>query len=155
MRRTIFALTAAVALVLSACGNNDTTVPQGGASTPASSPTTDGPVGAQVQVPLAAQNDSGITGTAALIESTSGKTTVTVTLTGAGPGPQPAHIHPGTCDNLDPKPKYPLQNIESGRSTTEIPVDLETLRAGKFAVNVHKSPSEVQIYVACGDISRS
>lgn len=163
MQRTIFALTAVLTLALGACGNDDTTAPQGQASTPAStpssSPTTAAPgdaeVGAQAIVSLAAQNDSGITGSATLVQTAPGKVTVTVTLTGGGAGPQPMHIHPGPCAQLDPAPKYPLQNVTDGKSTTEIDVGLNTLLDGSFAINVHKSPSEAQIYVACGDIARS
>ena len=33
-----------------------------------------------------------------------------------------------------------------------VPVALEQLRDGDFAVNVHKSGTEVEVYVACGNL---
>ena len=103
-------------------------------------------------VTLAAQNDSGETGTAILTE-TDGKTTVTVNVANAPEGvPQPAHIHSGAC----PTPGevvYPLTNVVNGMSETVLDVDLATLRQGlPLAINVHKSASEVQVYVSCGDL---
>jgi len=111
--------------------------------------------GDQLQVPFAAQNDSGITGTATFVEQ-SGKTTVTVDLIGASTDVEhPSHIHVGTCDNLDPAPTYPLNNIIDGHSETVIDATLATLLASPFAVNVHKSAEEITTYVACADIVAS
>lgn len=157
------ATVAALALLLSACGNDDTTPgttpdvttsPTDATGSPtASGQEGDAEVGAQEIVTLSEQNGSGIAGSATLVQTAPGITTVTVTLTGAEAGPQPIHIHPGTCEQLDPAPRYPLTNVENGRSTTEVNVGLETLRDGEFAVNVHKSPQEAQVYVACGNIT--
>ena len=33
----------------------------------------------------------------------------------------PAHVHPGTCADLTPQPKFPLENVRDGRSTTDRP----------------------------------
>jgi hypothetical protein len=65
---------------------------------------------------------------------------------------QPAHIHEGTCANLDPAPRYPLQSVTDGRSETVVDVPLSELLAGQFAINVHKSQEEISTYVACGEI---
>jgi len=67
-------------------------------------------------------------------------------------GNRPAHIHDGTCANLNPAPRYPLSNLANGTSMTEVPVSLAELEQGTFAVNVHMSPEQASIYVACGDL---
>src|SRR6187401_921413 len=51
---------------------------------------------------LTTQNNSGVGGTVMLADQGNGKTRVTIQATGAGAGPQPAHIHPGSCAQLDP-----------------------------------------------------
>src|SRR5512143_3168207 len=105
-----------------------------------------------VTVNLMAQNDSGQTGTATLLPQ-GDKTKVVIELSGMPPGAvEPAHIHLGTCDKLDPKPKWPLQAIKDGRSETVVPVPLNAILKEPTAINVHKSPKEVQVYVACGNI---
>lgn len=111
------------------------------------------PVGAQeeITVTLNAQNDSGESGTATLT-AMGDQTRVVLNLTGAPAGPQPAHIHEGTCVNLNPAPAYPLTNVENGQSETIVPASLASLMNGNFAINVHRSPEEVQVYVSCGDI---
>src|SRR5262245_19983949 len=106
-----------------------------------------------VTVKLGQQNKSGESGTAKLTPVGSDKTKVEISLKGAAKGTsQPAHIHEGSCAKLDPKPKYGLENVVDGKSTSEVPADLKTLTAGKLAINVHKSAAEVKTYVACGDI---
>lgn len=65
---------------------------------------------------------------------------------------QPAHIHMGSCANLNPAPKYPLNNVRRGRSVTDVPVSLSTLLKGHYAINIHKSARKINDYVACGDI---
>ena len=102
---------------------------------------------------FAAQNGSGETGTVSLASAEDGKaTTVTVALKGAPEGPQPAHIHMGSCAKLNPKPAYPLKNVDDGKSVTTVDVSMEKLTAGGFAVNVHKSTSDIATYVACADL---
>ena len=66
---------------------------------------------------------------------------------------QPAHIHKGTCDNLDPNPAFPLENVVDGKSETDVDVSLDDLALSSYAVNVHKSQDEADVYVACGDIT--
>ena len=65
----------------------------------------------------------------------------------------PAHIHPGTCDELVPQPKYPLANVVDGRSSTEVAASLEELLSGGQALNLHKSNEEMEIYSACVELS--
>ncbi len=102
-------------------------------------------------IKLAAQNGSGESGTATLTQ-TSGGLVVKLKLTG-GTGEQPDHIHKGTCAKLDPKPAYPLTTISDGTSTTTLKdVKLADLTSGTYAINVHKSTTDIKDYVACGDL---
>ena len=64
----------------------------------------------------------------------------------------PAHIHPGTCANLTPQPKYPLGNVRNGTSTTVVPATIDQLFAGNLAVNIHKSNDDLKTYTACVDL---
>jgi hypothetical protein len=110
----------------------------------------DGPK--SVNVKLSQQNKSKESGTAKLTPA-GDKTKVEISLKGAPKGvSQPAHIHEGSCAKLDPKPKYALQNVVDGKSTSEVPVSISELQKGNLAINVHKSADEVKVYVACGDI---
>jgi hypothetical protein len=87
----------------------------------------------------------------------------------------PAHVHNGTCAELDPNPAYPLDNVGPRLtddeelpasedikgsltanaveySQTEIDVNLEDLLTEAHALNVHESDQNVGNYIACGDI---
>ena len=108
--------------------------------------------GGKLTMPLVAQNDSGQDGEATLSEVDSDTTRVVLEVGNAPDNPQPAHIHRGSCENLDPEPAYGLENVVDGASTTEVSVAIEDLVGQGFAVNVHKSGEEAQVYVACGDI---
>ncbi len=105
-----------------------------------------------MKVNLNSENQSGETGTATLT-AMGEQTKVQLHVNGAPSGtPQPAHIHEGTCDNLTPKPKWPLSSVKDGESSTTVPVSLAKLRSGQYAINVHKSADEIKTYVACGNI---
>ena len=101
---------------------------------------------------LTEQNASGQNGTAVFTSMDDGTTKVTINISGGSAVAQPAHIHAGTCANLDPKPAYPLNSLVNGQSETIVPVDLHDLTGGTFAVNVHKSAAEASVYVSCGNI---
>ena len=103
-------------------------------------------------IQLAEQNGSGQNGTATLTATADGKLMVMVELSNGSSVAQPAHIHKGTCANLDPKPAYPLTSLTNGVSDTTVDVTMDTLMAGQYAINVHKSAAEASVYVACGDI---
>lgn len=130
VRQRLFALTVMVVLVLSACG------------TPASPPRT---------ITLRTLNGSGVTGTVSFSDL-GGKTGVDVEVSPAGNLDMPAHIHPGTCDNLTPQPKFPLENVKNGVSKTVVPVPIDELFAGNLAVNIHHSNDDLKTYTACVDI---
>jgi hypothetical protein len=103
---------------------------------------------------LAAQNNSGESGTATLTAA-GANTTVVLSITGQPAGvPQPVHIHTGSCDQLGGV-KYPLTNLVDGKSTTTVNASLADLTAGGFAINAHKSAAEIATYVACGNIPKA
>lgn len=96
-------------------------------------------------------NDSGVSGTVAF-RNVSGRTEVTIDVEPGDHPDMPAHIHPGTCENLTPQPKFPLENVRDGRSVTVVPATIDELFAGDLAVNVHKSNDDLATYTACVDI---
>jgi hypothetical protein len=132
---TLLLLLAALTFVAVACGGDDAG-------------------SGDVTVDLAAQNDSGQSGTATFTADGE-KTKVVVDLSNPPGDPQPAHIHAGTCAELNPQPEYPLENLEDGKSETTVNAPLSELQAEDYAVNVHKSEADVETYVACGDIPKS
>ena len=141
LRSTVLAVLAAGSVALAGCSAS-----VGG------SPGASGGGASSKTVQLATQNNSGVTGAATLTDAGNNKTTVVVAVQANGNNDMPAHIHPGTCATLDPKPTYPLNNVKEGASTTTIDVALADLTKSAFAVNLHKSAAEAQTYVACGDI---
>lgn len=127
----------ALSLVAAGCGGDDD---EGGG---------DG----AVEVELSEQNDSGQSGTATLEAAGEGQTTVTLELSDPPDVPQPVHIHEGTCEELNPQPAFPLENLEDGTSETTVEVSLDELQSGEYAINAHASEEDVETYVACGNIS--
>ncbi|MBN8743421.1 MAG: hypothetical protein B7Z79_09010 [Thiomonas sp. 20-64-9] len=109
----------------------------------------------ELKIELAAQNNSGETGYA-LIKPMGKGIEVTVHIKGGPKGvAQPDHIHPGTCANLNPVPKYPLENVVDGKSVTKLPsVSMDDLFKEPMAINVHESAQDMKKYVACGDIKK-
>jgi len=99
------------------------------------------------------QNGSGQNGVTSLVDNGDGTTTVTIEISNGTDTPQPAHIHEGTCANLNPKPTYPLNNVVNGKSVTVIETSADDVVDGVFAVNVHKSGAEASVYTSCGDIT--
>jgi hypothetical protein len=105
-----------------------------------------------ISVKLEAMNNSGQTGSATLMPE-GDQTKVVILLSNAPAGvAQPAHIHLGRCDNLDKAPKWQLEAVKDGKSTTLVPASLDTILKDKVAINIHKSAAEAQIYVSCGNI---
>jgi hypothetical protein len=102
-------------------------------------------------ITLQTLNASGVTGSVSFVDL-GGRTQVDVTVDPADNPDMPAHIHPGTCANLTPQPKYPLENVRAGTSTTVVPAPIDELFAGDLAVNIHKSNDDLKTYTACVDI---
>lgn len=109
------------------------------------------PTSAPRTITLRTLNDSGVTGTVSFSDL-GGKTGVDVEVSAAGNLDMPAHIHPGTCDNLTPQPKFPLENVKNGVSKTVVPAPIDELFGGNLAVNIHKSNDDLKTYTACVDI---
>jgi hypothetical protein len=103
-------------------------------------------------VELETLNDSGVTGSAVLTDLGNGTTLVSVEVDPATYPDMPAHIHPGTCVDLVPQPRYPLANVVDGVSETPIEASLEELFAGDLALNLHASPNDFETYTACADL---
>ncbi len=106
-----------------------------------------------MSVTMTAQNGSGEDGTATITMKGDADVMVMVDLKNGTTEAQPAHIHKGSCANLDPTPAFPLTNVVSGKSETEVMVSPAELNKGGYAINVHKSASDVKTYVSCGDIT--
>lgn len=104
-----------------------------------------------VDVAMSPQSNSGQSGTATLFDEGT-QTRVVLRLDNPAPGPEPAHIHLGSCPNPNAVPTYPLSNVENGMSETVLPVNLGAIVSQAMAINVHRSPQELAVYVSCGDI---
>jgi hypothetical protein len=92
----------------------------------------------------------------------------------AATGPShPAHIHAGTCDDLEPNPVAPLNNLELRQNedaddntvqgtltasqmfwsgSDELDLNWDDMLATSHSVNVHESDENIQTYIACGEI---
>ena len=106
-----------------------------------------------ISVKLDTVNNSGEFGTATLVAEGTG-TNVSLNLSGSPQDiTQPAHIHIGSCPGIEAV-KYPLNFPVNGLSETLLDVSLDQLLSElPLAINVHKSPQEANIYVACGNIA--
>jgi hypothetical protein len=103
-------------------------------------------------VQLITLNNSGVTGSVTLVDVGEGRTQVQIRVEPAGNLDMPAHIHPGSCDNLIPQPKHPLENVVNGSSTTIVRASFGDLTQGGLAVNLHKSNQDLKTYTACADL---
>lgn len=64
---------------------------------------------------------------------------------------QPAHIHDGTCNDLGDV-AFPLDDVVDGASESTVDISVSDLIAGEYAVNVHLSEDEIDVYVSCGTL---
>jgi Cu/Zn superoxide dismutase len=132
-------------VVLAACGGDD------GGEGPAAAAPENASSSDQVTVELAEQNNSGESGIATLT-ATGASTRVVLEMKNPTTDSQPAHIHRGSCENLDADPLHGLLNVIQGRSETVVNVPLSELTAGGLALNVHQSNAKLDTYVACGNL---
>ena len=103
-------------------------------------------------VELESLNGSGVSGTVSLTSVADALTRVEVRVVPGQNPDMPAHIHPGSCADLVPQPKYPLRNVVDGVSITEVPASLTELMAGGLAINLHRSNEDLGTYTACADL---
>ena len=143
--RTI-ALAVAAGLALSACGGDDTSDEGAPAAQPDGQPLT---------IDLTEQNGSGQTGTATFMTAGANETRVVVEVTSPPAESQPIHIHRGSCAEIDPEPLYGLPNLMNGQTEGTVPAPLEELTTDRLALNAHRSDSQLDLYVACGNLPGS
>jgi hypothetical protein len=105
-----------------------------------------------VELQLQPLNDSGVTGKVTMTAVGENRTLIQIQVDPAGNPSMPAHIHPGSCDDLVPQPKYPLENVVDGVSVTEVPASLDELLSGGQALNIHHSNEDMRTYTACVDL---
>lgn len=105
----------------------------------------------KLQIKISALNGSGERGTAILTQMPKG-VLVIVNLAG-NTAAQPTHIHAGNCGHINASPEWPLNNTIHGTSKTLVPgVTLAQMLASPYAINIHKSLTDLKDYVACGNI---
>jgi hypothetical protein len=109
--------------------------------------------GRSVELTLQPLNGSGVSGRVTLTALDDATTQVVIDVDPAGLPSMPAHIHPGSCAELVPQPKYALENVLDGQSTTEVSASLDELLAGGQALNLHRSNEEMDVYTACVDLT--
>lgn len=111
------------------------------------------PAAAQDTVTIDMQevDESGQSGSAD-ITSDGEQVTVSIEID-AGPDgqPQPVHIHEGDCRNLGDV-AFPLEDVVDGVSESTADVSMSELLAGEYAINVHLSEDQMDVYVACGTL---
>ena len=111
----------------------------------------DAPEMRSLMVPLEELNDSGISGEATLTETADG-TQVSLLVEGATGG-HPVHIHFANCAVLG-EVSAPLTDIdENGMSETTVPLTIDELTSGEYAINAHESTENIVNYIACGNIT--
>jgi hypothetical protein len=107
-----------------------------------------------ITIPMKALNGSGEDGMATITQGTGG-VGVVVTLQNGTSVPQPTHIHIGTCGAINKAPEYALRDTVNGKGNSLVAgVTLHDLLNGHYAINVHKSASDLATYVSCGNIAR-
>ena len=106
-----------------------------------------------LNINMGAQNGSKQDGMAS-VKDVAGGVLVEIALKNTPSGSsEPAHIHKGTCAKHDPAPWKPLTNVVGGKSHTTVPgLTVADLKKSHYAINVHKSASDLKTYVSCGDL---
>jgi len=156
-------MAAGMALALTACGggasNNKTNT--GNTETTGSHPKQINPLhslhnkmsGKVLNINMGAMNNSKQDGSASVGADGKGIKVAVHVFNEPKGASEPAHIHRGTCKNLDPVPWKSLSPVANGTSMTHIDgVTLDDLKKGHYAINVH-DPKNLKRYVSCGDLT--
>jgi hypothetical protein len=107
----------------------------------------------EIILDLVEQNASGQTGTVTLTSQGDRTQIVVESISPFGRDPQPTHVHKGTCAHLNPQPAYALPSLVDGIGGDTIDIPLSDLLDGEYAVNIHRSESQLDEYTACADIT--
>lgn len=99
----------------------------------------------------AGRDESGMTGTATLTDLGGGRTRVAARVSPVVYPNMPAHIHADPCPGVAAV-VFPLTNFMNGESTTEVNASLSDIMARGKSINLHRSPQEIPVYVACGNL---
>ena len=171
MKQLQIAIVLGAALALAACGggnNSSNTSSNSGAMTNTGNKETSGKTvkqlnplhqahnamtGNSIDINMGAMNGSNQDGSARVVSAGTG-VQVTLKINNQPKGAsEPAHIHEGTCKKLNPAPWKPLKNVVNGTSVTTVPgVTVAELKKEHYAINVHKSLTDLKTYVSCGDL---
>ena len=80
-------------------------------------------------------------------------TRVTIALTNEPIGAiEPAHVHVGNCAHPGGV-IYPLTNVIAGHSVTVVNAPLSKVQVTGNSVNVHKSAAQLNLYMACANLT--
>ncbi|HEV2909700.1 MAG TPA: hypothetical protein VGX02_10540 [Candidatus Eremiobacteraceae bacterium] len=97
-------------------------------------------------------NKSAQQGTVTMVAAGS-KTRVTIALTGEPMGAiEPAHVHVGNCAHPGAV-IYPLTDVVAGHSVTLVNAPLSKVQVTGNSVNVHKSAAQLNLYMACANLT--
>jgi hypothetical protein len=87
------------------------------------------------------------------------QTSAEITVSGlAGGNTYPWHVHSGSCATggpiVGPPDAYtPLTVSASGSADAKAQIPIATPTSGQYHVNVHKSQAEMNVIIACGDLT--
>ena len=151
-RSRVFSFLLAAGLVATACSTGSASAP---ASSAPSLAAASGAAMMSASITLDTLNGSGVSGTAKIEEEPGDMVKVTIEVTPNGNLKMPAHIHAGQCGATLGDVKYPLNDVDNGKSETVIKVKFADLETGAFAVNLHKSADDLKTYTACGNIPKA
>jgi hypothetical protein len=103
-------------------------------------------------IAMHALNDSGQIGSATITD-VGGKVLITVKLTGEpSTASEPSHVHFGRCPLIKAIPAYNVGPILDGKAESVVDLSWAEINSGKYALNVHKSASDMGTYMSCGNI---
>ena len=102
-----------------------------------------------LNVNILEENSSGVSGRGVIAEPGNGRTLVSIAVSGP-PGTYPAYIFRGRCGAQGTTPRYELQPVVNGTSTTELRASFDEVTRLAASIVLQRSPTDHTI-VACGD----
>jgi hypothetical protein len=116
------------------------------------------PIAGDRDILIAPNSGFEVEGDADVEELDQGGTRVDIDIRGAASSSMlPWHLHEGTCGSGggivgDPAAYSPLAPGQDGTASSEASVDVTLSPGADYHVNVHKSPSETETIIACGEL---